>query len=137
MILPRRKIQRNYIHDNNNPNTPASGLAATVAVGTGIDLSGSRNDTVQFNVVANNGSWGILVNDYADYALPTVQTFCQGGTIDYVPSAPYDALYAPLLPIPCYFPAFNNQITGNLFVGNGFFGNETNGDLADAVLSDE
>jgi parallel beta-helix repeat protein len=52
-----------------------------VAVGTGIDLSGSHNDTVRFNVVTNNGSWGILVNDYADYSPATVSTYCQGGVI--------------------------------------------------------
>jgi hypothetical protein len=32
-------IQRNYVHDNNNPNTPAFGDAATTAIGTGIDLT--------------------------------------------------------------------------------------------------
>jgi hypothetical protein len=53
-------IQGNYVHDNNNPNSPAAGLAATVAVGTGIDLSGSHNDSVQFNVVTNNGSCASL-----------------------------------------------------------------------------
>ena len=53
---------------------------------------------------------------------------------NYTPPSPFDSLYAPLLPIPCYFPAFGNRITGNVFLGNGFFGNETNGDLANAVL---
>ena len=128
-------IQRNYVHDNNNPNTPAAGLAATVAVGTGIDLSGSQNDTVQFNLVTNNGSWGILVNDYADYAPATAPTYSQGGVINYIPPAPFDSLYAPALPIPCYFAAFGNRIIRNVFLGNGFFGNETNGDLANAVLA--
>lgn len=130
-------IQRNYVHDNNNPNTPAAAgsLAATVAVGTGIDLTGGQNDTVQFNLVTNNGSWGILVNDYPDYSPATVPTYCQGGLINYIPPAPFDLLYSPLLPIPCYFPAFGSRIIGNLLQGNGFFGNETNGDLANAVLA--
>ncbi len=128
-------IQRNYIHDNNNPNTPAAGLAATVAVGAGIDLSGSQNDTVQFNLVTNNGSWGILVNDYADYSAATVSAYCQGGEVAYSPPPPFDQLYAPLLPIPCYFPAFGNKIAWNVFQGNGFFGNQTNGDLANASLA--
>jgi len=39
------------VHDNNNPNTPANSLAATVPVGSGIVLSGSQNDTVQYNLV--------------------------------------------------------------------------------------
>jgi hypothetical protein len=128
-------IRGNYVHDNNNPNSPAAGLAATVAVGTGINLSGSHNDTVQFNVVTNNGSWGILVSDYPDYSPPTVPTYCQGGVINYTPPSPFDALYAPQLPIPCYFAAYGNRIVGNVFWDNGFFGNETNGDLANAVLA--
>jgi hypothetical protein len=63
-------IQYNLIHDNNNPNTPASGIAATSIIGSGIDLSGGRNNTVQYNVVTNNGSWAIVLNDFADYAHP-------------------------------------------------------------------
>jgi hypothetical protein len=52
------------VHDNNNSNTPASGIAATAIVGSGINLSGGINNTVQYNDVTNNGSWGILLSDY-------------------------------------------------------------------------
>jgi hypothetical protein len=55
--------------------------------------------------------------------------------LNFTPSSPYDILYAPLLPIPCYFPSFGNRVKGNVFQGNGFFGNETNGDLANAALA--
>jgi hypothetical protein len=128
-------IQRNWVHDNNNPNTPAFGLASTVPVGTGIDLTGSQNDTVQYNLLTNNGSWGIMVNDYADYSpAPFPPTYCQGGEINYTPPSPLDLLFQPLVPIPCYFHAFGNRIKGNLFLDNGSFGNETNGDLANAVF---
>jgi hypothetical protein len=82
----------------------------------------------------NNGSWGILLTDYADYTPATVPTYCQGGELSFTPPSPYDLLYAPLLPIPCYFQAFGNRVLENAFSGNGFFGNETNGDLANAVL---
>jgi hypothetical protein len=128
-------IQRNWVHDNNNPNTPAFGLASTVPVGTGIDLTGSQNDTVQYNLLTNNGSWGVMVNDYADYSSgPFPPTYCQGGELNYTPPSPLDLLYQPLVPIPCYFHAFGNRIQGNLFLDNGSFGNETNGDLANAVF---
>lgn len=47
-------IQRNYVHDNNNPNLPVNfavnPLAGSVLVGSGIDLSGGRNNTVQQNL---------------------------------------------------------------------------------------
>jgi hypothetical protein len=99
-------IQFNFVHDNNNPNTPAAGLAATVAVGSGIDLTGGHNNTVQYTVVTNNGSWGILLNDYADYSPSPGAGYCQGGVQNFTPPHDIDTLYAPLLPIPCYFHSF-------------------------------
>jgi hypothetical protein len=59
-----------------------------------------------------------------------VPTYCQGGELNFTPPLPYDHLYVPLLPIPCYFPSFGNVVQGNIFQGNGFFGNDPNGDLA-------
>ena len=124
-------IQANYVHDNNNPNTPAYGIAATVPVGTGILLTGGINNTVRANHVANQGSWGILANDYADYSGPPFPpSYCQGGTTDFIPVFPYDVLYLTALPIPCYFHSFGNRVANNTLENNGFFGNETNGDLA-------
>jgi hypothetical protein len=127
-------IQFNYVHDNNNPNTPAQGIAATTLVGSGIDLTGGRNNTVQYNLVEHNGSWGVVLNDYADYSDATVVAYCQGGDLFYTPPSPYDQLYAPLLPIPCYFSSFGNVVKHNVFANNGFFGNDTNGDLANGAL---
>jgi hypothetical protein len=134
-------IQGNYVHDNNNPNTPAVGLAAIVPVGTGIELSGGINNTVQNNSVVHNGAWGILLNDFADYSPPHFpHTYCQGGTQNYIPVSPYDQLYSPpyappmSIPIPCYFNSSGNTILNNTFLSNGFFGNDTNGDVANAAL---
>jgi hypothetical protein len=132
-------IQANYVHDNNNPNTPAAGIAATVPVGTGIIVTGGINDTIQANFVANNGSWGILLNDYADYSGPPFPpTYCQGGTMNFVPVFPYNVLYLTMLPIPCYFHSFGNRGMNNALLNNGFFGNETNGDpfLSGSVCSE-
>ncbi len=123
------RIQYNYVHDNNNPNTPGEGIAATVPTGTGILLSGGRNDTVQGNFVTRNGAWGIMVNDYPDPTLP----YCDGGVAFFQPPPPYDQILGPV--IPCYFHSFGNRIEKNSFIGNGSFGNNTNGDLANAVLS--
>jgi hypothetical protein len=127
-------IQFNFVHDNNNPNTPASGLAATSVVGSGINLTGGRNNTVQYNVVTNNGSWGVVLNDYADYSAPVGTGPCVGGQAAFTPASPYDQLYAGALPIPCYFRSFGNRVVGNVMWGNGSFGNETNGDLGNAAL---
>ena len=65
----------NYVHDNNNPNVPALGSAAAGPVGTGMSLSGARNDTIMDNVFENNGAWGTILVPYPDSGPP-----CTGGT---------------------------------------------------------
>ena len=125
-------IQRNYVHDNNNPNTPGSGLAATAVVGSGIDLSGGRHNTVRNNLVINNGSWGILLNDYPDFSPVLGSTYCDGGIIGYIPPPPFDQLYGTV--VPCFFHSYGNHVERNWFDHYGFFGNDTNGDLANAAI---
>ncbi len=44
----------NYVHDNNNPNVPYLGLAGSGPVGTGMSVSGGRNDTI----IGNRFAWG-------------------------------------------------------------------------------
>ncbi len=58
----------NYVHDNNNPNVPAKGSAAAGPVGTGLSISGGRNDTVMDNRFENNGAWGVIFVPYPDSA---------------------------------------------------------------------
>ncbi len=125
-------IQRNHVHHNNNPNTPTFGLPGSAPIGTGIDLSGGSNNTVRGNLVTNNGAWGILVNDFPDSSLPTVPAWCQGGKPFFNPPPPFDLIFGPV--VPCYFNAYGNQIVGNVFAGNGSFGNPTNADLGNAAL---
>jgi hypothetical protein len=55
-----------------------------------------------------------------------------GGTVNFNTPAPYDQLYGPI--VPCYFNSYGNRVENNVFWGNGFYGNETNGDLADAAI---
>ena len=126
-------IQRNYVHDNNNANTPAFGLTAGAPVGTGIDLSGGRNNTVKDNLVVGNGGWGILINDYPDADLPGVPAWCQGGAQFFNPPAPFDQILGPV--IPCYFNAYGNRVEHNTFQGNGGFGNPTNADIGNAAIA--
>jgi hypothetical protein len=121
-------IQYNNVHDNNTANTPGEGIAATVPVGTGILISGGRNDTVRHNLVQGNGAWGILLNDYPDAS----QTACDGGVPFFNPPPPFDQLLGPV--VPCYFHSFGTRVSNNRLITNGAFGNDTNGDLANAAL---
>ena len=114
-------IENNFVHDNNDPNVPGSGIAGSAPVGTGIEVAGGRNDTVLSNRVEHNGAWGIVVHDFPDTETPPPISNCQGGT--QVPGA------------VCYFPAFGNEVATNALRDNGFFGNPTNSDLAAATMA--
>jgi hypothetical protein len=125
-------IQRNYVHDNNNPDAPITQGIPSPPLGTGILLSGGRNNTVRNNLIVRNGAWGILVADFPDPEPPEISTYCQGGIINFSTPAPYDQIFGPT--VPCYFRAFGNRVEANVMRDNGFFGNVTNGDLANATL---
>ena len=99
----------NYVHDNNDPYVPAAGSAAAGPVGTGVSLSGARNDTVMENVFENNGAWGVVLVPYPDSGPP-----CTGGT---------------QLQAVCLYDEYGDAVVANTFGHNGFFGNPTNGDI--------
>jgi hypothetical protein len=107
-------FRNNYVHDNNNPNVPTAGAAAAGPVGTGMSLSGGRNDTIMNNRFENNGAWGVIFVPYPDSGPP-----CIGGT---------------LTPAFCLYEESGDALLNNTFKGNGTFGNPTNGDFAETTL---
>ncbi|MBV9465737.1 MAG: hypothetical protein JO206_15510 [Solirubrobacterales bacterium] len=112
----------NFVHDNNNPNVPSSGAAAAGPVGTGLSLSGARDDTVLDNRFQNNGAWGVIFVPYPDLESPPPgTTTCTGGI-----SAPGNV---------CHYDDWGNALVGNTFTHNGFFGNDTNADFAEATTT--
>ena len=107
-------IEHNLIAGNNNANVPTSGLMP--AVGAGVEISGGSYDTVRANLITGNGSWGVVTHDYPDLETPPPGSHCQGGI--------------QVAPTLCVFTAHGNRVYGNVFAGDGSFGNVTNGDLA-------
>ena len=110
----------NYVHDNNNPNVPTAGVAGAGPTGTGMSLSGARHDIVTGNRFENNGAWGIVLVPYPDTEQPPDVSHCEGGTQLGTSAAPL-----------CYFDDLGNEVAGNTFTHNGFFGNPSNGDVAE------
>jgi hypothetical protein len=107
----------NYVHDNNNPNVPSSGAAAAGPVGTGVSVSGGRNDTVMNNRFVNNGAWGTIFVPYPDTETPPSNApACAGGTGS---------------GSTCNYDDWGNALLHNTYTHNGFFGNDTNGDFAE------
>jgi len=113
-------ITNNFVHDNNNPNTPRANFEgeSLLPIGTGIQIAGGQNDTIIHNRVTHNGSWGIVIYDILDPEAPPPQNPhpCRGGMQE-----------GPI----CHFIGFGNEVADNVLKDNGFFGNVTNGDLAD------
>ena len=102
----------NYLHNNNDPNVPASGSAAAGPVGTGMSVSGARNDTIMDNRFVDNNAWGIIFVPYLDSGAP-----CTGGT----PGA--------FGPGSCLFDEYGDALIKNSFSNNGSYGHPSNGDF--------
>jgi hypothetical protein len=116
-------VMNNTFANNNNPNTPQAGNAAQGPTGTGMTLSGGKNDTVMNNTFINNNAWGLLVIPYPDSSTPEFNQSCTGtGGV-------------PVAGLGCVYDAKNNTIKGNHFSNNGSFKNPSNGDLGQIVLN--
>ena len=116
-------LMHNYIHDNNNPNAPGSGYAGAAPVGTGMTLSGGRNDTVMDNTFSNNGAWGFLMVPFPDSSTPEYGQTCSGtGGVE---NGAFGCVYDPM----------NNALLHNTFSHNGSFGNPSNGDYGQIILN--
>ena len=115
----------NDVHDNNNANVPSEGAASYGPAGTGMSLSGARNDIVADNRFVNNGAWGILLVPYPDTETPpAVAIPCRGGFPQFV-------ITSVNLTFRCYYDDYGNEIFGNTFTHDGFFGNPSNGDIGE------
>ncbi len=112
-------IRNNNVHDNNNPHTP---LTTPSPIGSGIVIAGGRDDTVMGNHVTHHGAWGILFVPYPDFGPPPPVAHCEGGASD------------AFGPGTCLYDSWGNQAFRNTVADNGFYGNPTNGDLAELDL---
>ena len=106
-------LTHNLFDHTNNPNVPSAGSAAAGPYGTGLSLSGARNDSVIDNKFESNGAWGAIMVPYPDSGKP-----CTGGVLGWIGAG------------SCLFDESGNALLDNTFSGNGFFGNPTNGDFA-------
>jgi len=115
----------NSVHDNNNPDVPQSGYASLGPVGTGMTLSGARNDTVMDNTFANNGAWGTLVLPFPDTDTPPSGVTCSGTGGTDLSGLGFGCLYDP----------WSNALLHNTYTNNGSFGNPTNGDFGNLTFA--
>ncbi len=112
----------NDVHDNNNPNVPEAGNAAAGPIGTGMTVSGARNDTVMDNTFSDNGAWGVLFVPYPDSGKPSLNQKC----------ANYGGF--EINGLGCVFEAEGDALKGNTFVHDGYYGNPSNADFGQILL---
>ena len=112
----------NNVHDNNNGNVPEAGDAAAGPIGTGMTLSGGRNDTVMDNTFSNNGAWGVLFVPYPDSGTPSLHQKC----------ANFGGFQTSGL--GCVFEPEGDALKGNTFVNDGYYANPSNSDFGQIVL---
>jgi hypothetical protein len=112
----------NYVHDNNNGNVPEAGNAAVGPIGTGMTISGGRNDTVMDNTFTDNGAWGTLFVPYPDSGTPSLHQKC----------ANYGGFQ--ITGLGCVFEAEGDALKGNTYIDDGYYGNPTNADFGQIVL---
>jgi len=116
-------FEHNDVHDNNNPDVPAAGSASAGPVGTGMTLSGGRNDTVMDNTFTNNGAWGILFVPYPDSSTPSLGQTCAGtGGVQ-------------IKGLGCVYDPEADALVHNTFSHDGYFGNPDNVDYGQITIS--
>jgi hypothetical protein len=108
----------NLLLDNNDPNVPEVGNSAVGPNGTGMSVSGARNDTVMDNTFEGNGAWGIIVVPWPDMGPP-----CTGGIKNLLFNG------------SCIYDDWGDHVIDNQFAHNGGLGHPTNGDIAWLTLS--
>lgn len=103
----RYTIKRNWIHDNNRPNTASGGILATATPGTGILATGMDESRFVQNRIENHDAFGLVLTDSC---LPLKGT-------------DYDC---DTTPVPPGFAGKtgahiieNNRVIGNMFINNG------------------
>src|SRR5260370_16751036 len=115
-------VTGNFIHDNNNRDVPGNGLGL---VGAGLVVAGGRHDTIEHNLFAGSGAWGIALVPYLTGVVNGPADCTSGGAV-------WDNPFVDLLAggPACFFNDYGSNVHGNVFRGNGSFGNPPNADPA-------
>ncbi len=116
-------FMHNNVHDNNNPSVPRAGSAAAGPTGTGMTISGGRNDTVMDNRFYDNGAWGILFVPYPDSSTPSDHQTCSGTGGVELPS------------LGCVYDPEGDALLHNTFTHDGYYGNPSNSDYGEITIS--
>ena len=112
----------NNVHNNNNGNVPEAGDAAAGPIGTGMTLSGGRNDTVMDNTFAKTA--------------PGARCSCPTPTGGHLRSSEVRRLRRdPDRRARLRLRAQGDALNDNTFVNDGYYANPSNRDFGQIILS--
>lgn len=103
----RYTLRRNWIHDNNRPNTASGGILATATPGTGILATGMDESRFIENRIENHKAFGLVLTDSC---LPLKGTDYDCDTTP-VPPGFAGKTGAQIIE--------HNRVVGNVFINNG------------------
>ena len=114
----------NLVEDNNDAHAPIApgGYASAGPVGTGMTISGGRNDTVTDNTFRGNAAWGVLFVPFPDKDRPYPGVTCHGSGGHEVTG------------FGCVYDPEGDALLHNTFSDNGYWHNPTNGDYGQITL---
>ena len=117
----------NLVENNNNPNVPIAGTAGLGPTGTGMTISGGRNDTIMGNEFLDNGAWGVLFVPYPDANLSSDGKTCKG-------TKGLDVSGIGIPGLSCAYDPMGDVLSNNKFSGNGTLGNPSNADFGNLLI---
>ena len=120
----------NKVFSNNNPNVPIAGTAGLGPTGTGMTVSGGRNDTILNNEFYDNGAWGVLFAPYPDQ----YTTNSNGKTCKKTGGILASTLPLAIANVGCLYDPEGNSLVNNQFTGNGTLLNAGNADYGNLLI---
>ncbi|HTX63139.1 MAG TPA: hypothetical protein VMD28_05845, partial [Acidimicrobiales bacterium] len=114
----------NVVEDNNDAVAPVAqgGYASAGPVGTGMTISGGRNDTVMDDTFTGNAAWGILFVPFPDKDKPYPGVTCSGSGGHEVTG------------FGCVYDPEGDALLHDTFSDDGYWKNPTNGDYGQITL---
>lgn len=127
VLIPGTKVNScwvfmdNTVADNNDPNVPIEGTAGLGPTGTGMTISGGRDDVVTGNHFLDNGAWGMLFVPYPDPNTTSDGRSCKA-------TGGLDVSSYGISGVECLYDPWGDLSLNNEFSGNGTFANPSNAD---------
>jgi hypothetical protein len=114
----------NLVEDNNDADAPIApgGYASAGPVGTGMTISGGRNDTVMDDTFEGNAAWGVLFVPFPDKDKPFKGVTC-GGSGGHEVSG-----------FGCVYDPEGDALVHDTFSDDGYWHNTDNGDYGQITL---